>query len=547
MTLWAAGLAGFAVLMLEILGVHLLAPWFGSSSLVWSQQIGLILAAIAAGGWIGGRLAQQRPDPRRSAAWCLVAGGLGVGLTLVLLPWFASAFLPNGLSLDHAAGVFQRGSFLASLLFFVPPVFFLSMLSPLLVQIRSKERGAGRSAGEVSAAGTVGSLLGVFGATFLAIPVLGVRVSLILVAVCLALAGALLLGRPGRAAGLLVPLALLLPLGALAAGDASAQANLPQGAEVQAILDSPYQHLRVIQFPDGERWLQMNEGVDSFQSLQRPGERWPGGYYDLFSLAPVYAMAPMAAADPGLRSASAPDAAPLVAPGSAPLQASGSAPLEAWVLGFGAGSAVEPLRAGAGSRGIRILGVELDPAVTELGRQWLPLSAAAEASCRVVTGADARSLLRCAPADLDLLLLDAYARQFEIPIHLATREFFQEAYDHLRPGGVLAINLGSSGSGDADHLVDQLRASVAAAFGPHQRLQRVPRSRNWVLFARKQAALSALPELAGMLPAGLPLEVGASCLPGQTIDGPPSASVPGYGDDRNSLQWDQGALWWRES
>ena len=54
LTLFAAALAGFAVLTLEILGVHWLAPWFGTSALVWSNQIGVVLLAMAVGGWWGG-------------------------------------------------------------------------------------------------------------------------------------------------------------------------------------------------------------------------------------------------------------------------------------------------------------------------------------------------------------------------------------------------------------------------------------------------------------------------------------------------------------
>ena len=67
MILFAAALSGFAVLTLEILGVHWLAPWFGTSALVWSNQIGVVLLAMALGGWYGGRAARRSIDPLRIA------------------------------------------------------------------------------------------------------------------------------------------------------------------------------------------------------------------------------------------------------------------------------------------------------------------------------------------------------------------------------------------------------------------------------------------------------------------------------------------------
>ena len=46
-----AGLAGFAVMSLELTAVRLLAPYFGDSAYVWTNVIGVILVALAAGAW----------------------------------------------------------------------------------------------------------------------------------------------------------------------------------------------------------------------------------------------------------------------------------------------------------------------------------------------------------------------------------------------------------------------------------------------------------------------------------------------------------------
>jgi len=516
-TLLAAGLAGFAVLAVEILGVHLLAPWFGTSALVWSQQIGLVLAAIALGGLLGGRLAMRSQSPMRSAAICLFVGGVLLSSGIFLLEPFAQTLLPEGLTLDEAAGIFQRGAFTAAMLFFVPPVLMLSMLSPLLVQIRSAECGAGRAAGDISAAGTLGSLLGVFFSTFYAIPVLGVRLTLVLTCVALLLAGALLWKRKALSAAAVLPLALLLM------PDPAAAANLPAGAEVKAVANSSYQHLRVIEFEGGERWLQMNEGLDSFQSVWRPGQIWPGGYYDLFSLAPIYARFDLPTDD--------------------------ATPVKTWILGFGAGSAMEPLRFGTAPLKMDAVGVELDPAVVELGNIWMPMDFETAEQVQVVAGADARSLLRVADDDLDIILLDAYARQFEIPLHLATQEFFAEVHMHLRPGGLLVLNLGTTASIDAEiGFVDRIRKGLELSFGENIRMHRVPRSRNWVVFARKDFPFPNLAQLVDLLPTGIPVEVGSGCLPGQTREGGVTKEgVQPFTDDLNPLQIQQTLEWWKEA
>ncbi len=516
MALFVAALAGFAVLAVEILGVHLLAPWFGTSALVWSQQIGLVLAAIACGGWAGGRLAARSNNPLGAAALALFLGGLCLAVGIFLLAPFAQALLPAGLTLDEAATVFQRGSFSAALLFFVPPVFLLSLLNPLLVQIRAQERGAGRAAGDISAAGTLGSLLGVLFSTFLAIPSIGVRHTFILTSVALLFAGGLLWQRRGRSALALFPLLLFLQR------DPAWAANLPAGATVLAMRDSSYQHLRVVEFAGGERWLQMNEGLDSFQSIYQPSQKWPGGYYDLFALAPLYVSAP-----------------------PFPLGKS----LQAWVLGYGAGSTMEPLRHGAKGTELHVVGVELDPTVVELGQAWMPLPANTAEMVDVYAGADARSFFRAAPKDLDLVLLDAYTRQFEIPLHLVTQEFFHEVYQHLRPGGVFALNLGTTASVDAGlGFVGSILHGLQESFGTHVRMHRVPRSRNWVIFARKDAPFPDLEQLHALLPPGFPLAVGAACLPGQSRDlGPEHVQSEAFTDDRNPLQLEQSLEWWREA
>ncbi len=106
----------------------------------------------------------------------------------------------------------------------------------------------------------------------------------------------------------------------------------------------------------------------------------------------------------------------------------------------------------------RVDGVELDPAVSRVGRRWFGL----EDNPRLtVYDADARPFLRRTDKRYDLIIVDAYHQPY-VPFYLATREFFRLARERLEPGGILALNVASV-PGD-ESLLDGISGTLTHEF-----------------------------------------------------------------------------------
>src|SRR4051812_49721599 len=60
----------------EIAAVRLLAPYFGASTIVWANTIGVVLVALSVGYWLGGRLAHRHPSMEALCLTSLVAAGI---------------------------------------------------------------------------------------------------------------------------------------------------------------------------------------------------------------------------------------------------------------------------------------------------------------------------------------------------------------------------------------------------------------------------------------------------------------------------------------
>lgn len=400
-------LAGTGSMATEFCASRLLAPYFGDSTMVWANIIGLILASLSLGYWLGGRLADRRPSP-------LLLGGivLAAAVFVAIVPFVAKPLLERGSTGigDLAVGTVV-GSFFASVLLFAPPVVLLGMVTPFAIRLSLEKTGsAGGVAGTVFALSTVGSLVGTFVPALLTIPLIGTQRTLLGTSTLLAATSALTLGRRGLAPALGIGLLLILPPGAVRAGS---------GVIYES--ESSYQFIRVVE-KGGERVLELNEGVAA-HSLYDPSTVLTGGNWDL----------------------------PLVLPSllERPVR-------RVAILGNAGGTVARAYRRFYPEA--RIDGVEIDPEVTEVGERFFGLE---QGPLLRVYDQDARPFLLRTEERYDIIHVDAY-RQPYVPFYLATTEFFELARERLRPGGIVSLNVASL---PTDHtLVENISGTLATVF-----------------------------------------------------------------------------------
>lgn len=169
---------GTLVMIFEINGSRILAPYLGASTYIWTSLIGVILAALSLGYWLGGRLADKQPHLKVLASVVFLAGGLvSISIFAKDVVLGSIAAMPIGLEFK---------SIFAALLLFAPASVAFGFVLPFAVKIRLQTLAeSGKTVGSLYALSTVGSILGTFLAGFVLIPFVGSLRTLYVIAISL--------------------------------------------------------------------------------------------------------------------------------------------------------------------------------------------------------------------------------------------------------------------------------------------------------------------------------------------------------------------------
>ncbi len=398
---------GALVIFVEIAGARQLAPFYGSTHVVWTAQITATLLCLAAGYSLGGRV--SRPSAVGPAL-------LGAGVWLAL----SGIIRAKLLALTSSLGV-EVGAFAAALLLYGPALLLLGSVGPnLIAGLTVKRRDAGRAAGRVLFVSTFGGILGGWLTTLVLIPRASLSMSMLGAAVILAVAGMSTWARHGElprwawvAATALLALVTMTPKG---------ERLLQQGNVKGELLTSRHGAtglLQVLDVPSIDGRFLLVDGT--VQGAQRRSTRASLVEFSDYLLEAGLAFQPHAKS--------------------------------ALLLGLGAGV----LARNSVQRGLRTTAVEIDPQVVSVAKNHFDLPSSVE-----IVIADARAALARGDEQFDLIFLDVH-RAESFPWHLATKEAFLAIRARLSPGGRVVINAITNATGESAGLT-RLEATALSVF-----------------------------------------------------------------------------------
>ncbi len=175
-------IGSFCVMVIELIAARILAPYIGVSLYTWTSVIGVILAGIALGNYLGGKIADRHPSPLLLAAIFFI-GGL---LTVSIHP--AIKLVTSGFWFSNLP-IMWNFTLKTSVIFFLPAV-VVSMVSPLVIKLTLADLGkTGGIVGTIYAFSTAGSILGTFMTGFYFIIWFGINMIVWLVAAFLIVTG----------------------------------------------------------------------------------------------------------------------------------------------------------------------------------------------------------------------------------------------------------------------------------------------------------------------------------------------------------------------
>ncbi len=392
-------LTGASVLIVEVLAVRVLSPYYGNTIYTVSSVISVVLLALSAGYYAGGVAADREPSLKRFFGLIMASG-----LLLLLFYVGGTRLLPllsRGLSI-------QTGPLVSAALMFLLPAMLLGTLSPYAVKLQSlhfPEQGVGRVAGTIFFWSTLGSISGSLLAGFVLIPNVGIGRVLTAVGVLLVLLG-------------LVPLLFLGVRTARVYGSAASALLLifgvprfvaqPVASEETTIYrtDGVYQLITIYEGnylgrPARFLLLDRSESGAVFLDSNDPGEL-VYDYTKYYSLYRIFT--------PRVNNA--------------------------LVLGGGAYSIPKALLKELPNATVDV--AEIEPSFFDLAKRYFGASDSPRLRNFVEDG---RRYLADSDTQYDLIFGDVYYSYFSVPPHFTTQEFFKLAKDKLRPEGVFIANM----------------------------------------------------------------------------------------------------------
>ena len=409
--LLTAGVNGAAIMVVEILGAKMLAPYLGTSHFVWTAQIGIAMASLAFGYYLGGLWADSKGHLNRLYVSMLVAAAY-----LCLAIWGVQTVAVHSLSLPLPVA-----SLLASAFLFFVPLSLLALTCPFLIRfLAGHVQEVGGQVGRLSAISTVGSFAGTALIGYVLIPLAPNSVTMVATAgLVAAVAVVHLIVWGGRKIPAVVGALIVIGLGIWSVRwDAR-----PRFSKIREVYrgNSNFGQLQVLETVDGRRRFYANDYL--IQNSYLTATKQSGSLF-------TYAIHQLARSH---------------------------CERVDRVLCIGMGVGIVPSL--FAQQGARVDVVEINPAVVTVAQRFFDL----DPSRFALTIGDGRQFLRGRSNEYDAVVLDAFLGDSS-PAHLMTREAFRAMKDVMKPEGVLSINCFGDPRPGHDFMLSSLERTLRAVF-----------------------------------------------------------------------------------
>lgn len=414
--LTAIFLAGAAVLIVEIIGARLFAPFFGATIFVWSSLITVTLGGLALGYFIGGYMAEKKSSNVIFYYLLAVCGAL----LMLIVP------LANPVTSTTDSLGLRLGPLVAACALFFPFFTAAGLLSPIALKIYAKENTIGGAAGFLYGLSTLGSLCGALLAGFILIPILHISTILEFSAAGLLTAAGIGLVFEGISWIKIFALFFVFLVSTIWT------VTKPTGQRPKSLLnfnviyaeETFYSSIKIV---EGGGFRCLISDVALHSCIDKTGTM---NFTQLVGLGVTPFLRPLSPRDSVL------------------------------FLGSGAGAMLSSL-----PQGPQLSMVEIDPTIIEIGKKYFGFD---HLPAPYVYNDDARhalKVLREQNASYDLIVMDVFSG-ITLPAHVFTTEAFRDLSRLLKSGGLIIINGGliKNNDGVNDPLITAIFKTAQTSF-----------------------------------------------------------------------------------
>lgn len=394
-------ICGAVVMILELVGSRVLAPYVGTSIIVWTSLIGIILGSLSLGYWWGGRIADKKPD-YKIFSMIIFISAISVGM-IILLKSMVLDFLQNNIANIHINAT------IATLILFALPSMLLGMITPYAVRLKIKDmESSGKTVGGLYAISTIGSIAGTFMAGFFLIAYFGSSNIILVLSIILVFTSILAYAKSIPVIKIMIMLFLAICILAVN----SYNTFLKKQGYID--VDTQYNRILIYKSIDEKTTRQTMNMITNPKEIQSAmfvdkDDDLVIEYTKFYRLAQHF--------NPDLK----------------------------YSLMIGGAGYSYPKDYLKKFPDARLDVIEIDPMLTELAKQYFNLK---DDPRLTIHHEDGRTFLNRTKKKYDVIFGDAFSSYYALPYQLTTRETVKKMYETLNDDGVVLVNIISSIEGE---------------------------------------------------------------------------------------------------